>query len=341
MKNTEIETQKEQYINRINRNLKRRRVCHIIALIVFLIQLALNLLTDLVYLQSDIISIDWDMIDSFDVFNWIVLLLMILLSIIVGIPINKYVIKTRFAPIPKNVMDTTLCELVGCNPYLVALVAFLWGYNGTYGLASIPLIIGHIFFIIVYVNMKKYNKLYTKHLKVLAEQLSKQKNATDLLKKCGKCFFIKYYYQLKKQNLIDVVDAIQENYSEDTKKSRIVNAKKIFYKNLQIEALNEILKNEDGAIGQTFIDSAKAILEKEKTEQANYIGVSSIAFFINRIVCSPKYDFISLRYKDFSRCLITDKGNNRFTFFRTVLFFGYNQISVINAFVYHTITFCP
>lgn len=97
--------------------------------------------------------------------------------------------------------------------------------------------------------------------------IMKEKNCNDLLKKCGKQFFVKYYYQLKKQNLIDIIDIIQENYSESSKKIRIINAKKIFSVNLQIEALNIIIKNEDDVANQIIIDKAKSILENETVEQ--------------------------------------------------------------------------
>lgn len=96
-----------------------------------------------------------------------------------------------------------------------------------------------------------------------------QKNqAKKLLSDTGKIFFINYYDQLKKYNTIDVIDIIKENYSEESKKRRIVSAKKIFSLNIQTDALKIIVQNEDGVAGQEIIDKAKSFLEKEVAEQA-------------------------------------------------------------------------
>lgn len=92
--------------------------------------------------------------------------------------------------------------------------------------------------------------------------------AKKLLADTGKIFFINYYDQLKKYNTIDVIDIINENYSEESKKRRIVSAKKIFSLNIQTDALKIIVQNEDGVASQEIIDKAKSLLEKEAAEQA-------------------------------------------------------------------------
>lgn len=98
--------------------------------------------------------------------------------------------------------------------------------------------------------------------------LKNSNQAKKLLADTGKIFFINYYDQLKKYNTIDVIDIIKENYSEESKKHRIVSAKKIFSLNIQTDALKIIVQNEDGVASQEIIDKAKSLLEKEVAEQA-------------------------------------------------------------------------
>lgn len=100
------------------------------------------------------------------------------------------------------------------------------------------------------------------------KELKDSIQAKKLLADTGKIFFINYYDQLKKYNTIDVIDIIKENYSEESKKRRVVSAKKIFSLNIQTEALKIIVQNEDGVASQEIIDKAKSLLEKEVTEQA-------------------------------------------------------------------------
>ena len=256
---------KQNLLIKINVNLKRRRICHFVALVIFSIQFILDLLLSFSDLLSNKITISWNTINFSNAYRWILLVVLILISIFDGLSRNKYIPAAEkiveFSPLPKKSMNSVLISLVFFSPYLVALLAVLFGFYGTYGLASVPLLIGHVFFIITYINMKKYNKLFLSNQKQNLTQVNK------LLAKTGKIFFVKYYNQLKSQNLIDIIDAIKENYSEQTKKSRIINAKKIFSMNLQIEALNEILENKDGVASQMIIDLTESILEKEKSEQ--------------------------------------------------------------------------
>lgn len=168
-----------------------------------------------------------------------------------------------------------LIDLISGVSLFVEFAAYFLGYSF---LSRIFSFIAAIFLIHALKLMKKEWKesppnfyveeqIEKQQKNIESELLWKQKRCNDLLKKCGKQFFVKYYYQLKKQNLIDVIDIIQENYNESSKKSRIINAKKIFSVNLQIEALNIIIKNEDDVANQTIIDKANSILENETAEQ--------------------------------------------------------------------------
>lgn len=257
---------KQKLVNKINRNLRRRRICHIVALVIFFIQFIFDLLSIFSILRQIKITISWKTINFTNVYNWILLLVLILISIFEGLSRNKYISiaeeNSEFTPIQQKSMNNVLFSLIFLSPYFIALLAVLDGFYGTFGLASVPLMIGHIFYIIVYIDMKKYNKLF------LSKQEPKNNTCINkLLAKSGKVFFVKYYNQLKTFNLIDIIDIIQENYTEQTKKNRIISAKKIFSKNLQIEALNEILENTDGVASQTIIDLTKVILEKENDAQ--------------------------------------------------------------------------
>lgn len=257
---------KQKFANKINKNLRRRRICHIVALVIFFIQFVLDLLLSFFNLLQNKITISWKTINFTNVYNWILLVVLILISIFDGLSRNKYIStaeeNSEFTPIQQKSMNVELITLIFLSPYFIALFAILFGFYGTFGLASVPLMIGHVFFIIVYIDMKKYNKLF------LSKQEPKSNTCVNkLLAKTGKVFFVKYYNQLKTFNLTDIIDIIQENYSEQTKKNRIISAKKIFSKNLQIEALSEILENKDGVASQTIIDLAESILEKENDEQ--------------------------------------------------------------------------
>ena len=154
--------------------------------------------------------------------------------------------------------------------------AYVYGY--TYGLALVPAIIGHIFFIIAYRKAQIYYKNYCNDIKRKAdearkEQEEKQKeierirrreNTTvELLNQTGKMFFITYYYQLKTQSVMDILDSIQENYSAELKTKRILGAKEIFDKGLHIDVLRRILKNEDNVANQEMLNRAQCILDNE------------------------------------------------------------------------------
>lgn len=81
------------------------------------------------------------------------------------------------------------------------------------------------------VNMSKYKKI----------------DLDDLLSKCGKSFFVKHFYEIKSGDLR--YDDLLNDYTENSARTRISKARKIFNNRLQIEALkkciNSVIKEED------------------------------------------------------------------------------------------------
>ena len=70
-------------------------------------------------------------------------------------------------------------------------------------------------------------------------------NLNRTLYTIGKQIFIKYYIFFKNLNYtsVDSIDIIKENYTIKSKRSRFNHARMIFQKNLNIEALNIIIKS--------------------------------------------------------------------------------------------------
>ena len=258
---------------KIKRNLKKTRICYVIAFIIFIVQFLLDLTINFATIISNKIKISFVLI-AFSDWTWWSALIWIISSFFFGIFAEKnFVVKPpsfvgfmdkNVYTYPKTTLVITMTvALILSDPIITALTCFLLGQKGTYGLSIIPAILGHIFLIIAYVNVIKFNNRINNKEK---EQKRRTDKANLLLSKTGKMFVIKYYNQLKTQNTIDIIDIIQENYSETTKTNRISSAKKIFSSNLQTEALNIILKNDDGVVNQELLNLAKIFLEKETVE---------------------------------------------------------------------------
>lgn len=267
---------KERMAYMIVRNLNRRRICHIVASVIFWAQLLLSLLAISIFLT---VSGSENTQTNGQLVSVIVVGVLVCLSISSGKKVEKYFPESvykgedseesYFWPIPKTALKKIRLNLIFLNPFVIALIAVLLKVPGTYGLASVPMIVGHIFQIIALVEMTKYNKLFKYQSKEKEINNEKKLNrAKKLLSDTGKIFFINYYDQLKKYNAIDIIDIIKENYSEESKKHRIVSAKKIFSLNIQTDSLKIIVQNEDGVASQEIIDKAKSLLEKEVAEQA-------------------------------------------------------------------------
>lgn len=94
-------------------------------------------------------------------------------------------------------------------------------------------------------------------VKELQESMERKQYNT-LIKKCGVRFFIKYYRQIKRLSLRDVV--VSENYTPAERTERIFAAKKLIDLNLTEFALIEILKEYSDVLSKNEIEQAKSIL---------------------------------------------------------------------------------
>ena len=69
------------------------------------------------------------------------------------------------------------------------------------------------------------------------------------------------------------------------------------------------------------------------------IRIASLTLFIYRIVCRSQNKSFFLRKKYFGRCLIVYQCYDYFSRLCRILPLGYNNISVIDTFIYHTVPF--
>ena len=92
------------------------------------------------------------------------------------------------------------------------------------------------------------------------EQISAKntKQYQDLIDRCGIRFFIKYYNQIKRLPLRDVL--IVENYSPIEREERLVAAKQIIDSNLAEFALREIINSYSDVLDNGELEQAKSIL---------------------------------------------------------------------------------
>lgn len=114
-------------------------------------------------------------------------------------------------------------------------------------------------------DIKKYEERRQQlaRQQAIKKQQEKDLDTVDiLLSKAGNKFFVKYYYQLRDWADPDIIDIIQENYSEETKIQRIRNAKEIFNKHLNKLALQRIADVENISVDEETKQKAKELLEK-------------------------------------------------------------------------------
>lgn len=108
---------------------------------------------------------------------------------------------------------------------------------GSAGLGFISFICGAILACILYKNVKRLDavtqyggeKGYLEYLQAEQEKFeeqTRQNTVTNLLEKIGRKFFVKYYEKLRNWSIPDIVDEIEESYSEESKLARIKEAKK-------------------------------------------------------------------------------------------------------------------
>lgn len=99
--------------------------------------------------------------------------------------------------------------------------------------------------------------------KVIAKEKRDSNNYNILIQSVGRKFFVKYYYKLRDFSELDVIDEITEAYSENAKRSRIRNGKKIFTLGLEKLALNEISNDNEKSDEETR-QKARTILKELK-----------------------------------------------------------------------------
>lgn len=91
------------------------------------------------------------------------------------------------------------------------------------------------------------------------EAENKQSICEKLLFVAGMHFFVKYFDHLRRWNESDILDIIEESYSERNKRERIVASQKIFEKKLEQIALKFI--SESSKIDEGTVSIAKKLME--------------------------------------------------------------------------------
>lgn len=105
---------------------------------------------------------------------------------------------------------------------------------------------------------------YAEELLKQEQERQEQKSAQDsqlyhsLIEQCGARFFIKYYRQIVRLPLRDVV--VSENYSSAEREERLLAAKKLIDSGLIELTLTEILKDYGDALESSEAEQAKALL---------------------------------------------------------------------------------
>lgn len=89
--------------------------------------------------------------------------------------------------------------------------------------------------------------------------------AAQLLEEIGTKFFIKHYNKLQTWSIPDILDEIEENYSEESKLNRIRKAKKLFELKLNNAALEIISNNESKTTDKNTREKALQLLEQTKS----------------------------------------------------------------------------
>lgn len=146
-------------------------------------------------------------------------------------------------------------------------------------LGEFTFFLGHIIAVVAYFKTKKYKmydehdgkEKYLEHLQNEKQLKSLQKHqqikiadTNRLLETIGIKFFVKYYDKLEKWSTADLLDEIEENYSEENKIIRIKSAKEIFNQNLNITALEIIANDNKQLTNDETRDKALELLKKVK-----------------------------------------------------------------------------
>ena len=151
-----------------------------------------------------------------------------------------------------------------------------------FGLACIPNFVGYIFIVCAFGDAKnkwkiqyakdiEYHKQYLEKQKQIAQQETIEKQhekelntVIALLSKVGNKFFVKYYRELRDWSEPDILDVIQEDYTEETKLQRIRKAKEIFAKQLNKLALQRISDPSNKTVDEETRQQASNLLNQVK-----------------------------------------------------------------------------
>ena len=96
--------------------------------------------------------------------------------------------------------------------------------------------------------------------------MKRERDFMDLisaLNSIGKRAFVKYYFDFKNKSIDACLASFEENYTHQGKYTRVVNAKRIFRENLQIQAL-EIISGAD-RVDEGTKTKAKTLLSLERS----------------------------------------------------------------------------
>ena len=149
-------------------------------------------------------------------------------------------------------------------------IGYCFYFTGAiYNIGIIFIIIMQIALLKSYVRLKKEQKERMKSSPQYIGENNEINEVNELLKKCGKNFFIKYYMFLKNWETADILDEIQESYEDSTKLLKIDAGKKIFLKNLNVVSLKIIVNSPDETLKKEIKEKANQILQNELSKGAN------------------------------------------------------------------------
>ncbi len=172
-------------------------------------------------------------------------------------------------PHRKNLIINFICS----NVFLIVLIITFYKITpfnrlheeilSTLTFPGLPCLIGHILYVILICKVLKQEKIDSKDYD---EKLKNDKRLNKniervkyLLEKVGSKFFVKYYNYLRNNSILDIIDVIEEQYSEETKKERISYAKTIFTENLQSLALEQILNDKNTILDEKMLKIANEL----------------------------------------------------------------------------------
>lgn len=173
--------------------------------------------------------------------------------------------------------------LILCIVYSLHDIARIIGYTS---IGGISFLVAYIMTWFAYVDIKEYRKIeecgseeaYIESiiqkkenreiaLKQREEEKEVQKRkdtAIRLLNDIGTKFYVKYYEKLRDWSIPDIIDEIEENYTEESKIKRIKTAKKLFESDLNLTALEIIVNESDKLTDDKTKEKASTLISLEK-----------------------------------------------------------------------------